>query len=240
MARPDASRALDLRRLKLADLVGLDVEHQEHVAREAAAAEAVAGRQRRGRIPIDADRRHLSRVRRHRTRDSRVCDDAIAMLDPLPKAAEAVHIVMSGSFHAWSFVPALCQLFAPAVVDELLVATLSYNQANADSLFELLDTGRVKRCTCLASLYFRDTDPAVWEHLERGLQKRGQRVGAARNHAKILAAATSDSRHYLIESSANLRSCNNIEQATCFNSRELFDFHAAWIRDALAHGDQPP
>ncbi len=240
MARRDTTPTLNLRRLTLRDLIGLDAEHQEHIAREAAAAEAAAGRQRRRGIPLDADRRHVSRVRRHHTKDSRACDDAIAMLYPLPTAAEAVHIVMSGSFHAWSFIPALCELIAPAVIDELIVATLSYNQANADSLFDLLDTGRVKRCTFLASQYFRDTDPAIFEHLERGLQQRGQRVGAARNHAKILAAATSDGPHFVIESSANLRSCNNVEQATCFNSRQLFEFHTAWIRDALAHGDSTP
>ena len=42
---------------------------------------------------------------------------------------------------------------------------------------------------------------------------------------------------YVLETSANLRSCQNLEHASLTRSRKLFDFHAAWIaRVAAAQG----
>jgi hypothetical protein len=65
--------------------------------------------------------------------------------------------------------------------------------------------------------------------------KHGFRIAALRTHAKLLLIATGEAR-IVVESSANLRSCHNVEQATVFNDAELFDFHRKWIDDLLTKG----
>jgi hypothetical protein len=42
-----------------------------------------------------------------------------------------------------------------------------------------------------------------------------------------------DASHYVIESSANLRSCRNIEQFTMTNDRELLTFHRSWMETVI-------
>ena len=53
-----------------------------------------------------------------------------------------------------------------------------------------------------------------------------------RNHTKLILAEIAG-RCYVVESSANLRSCQNIEQFTLTQSHELFAFHAGWIDECL-------
>jgi hypothetical protein len=44
----------------------------------------------------------------------------------------------------------------------------------------------------------------------------------------------SDGQQLSVESSANLRSCRNIEQMTLINSPSLHKFHARWIDQLFA------
>lgn len=74
--------------------------------------------------------------------------------------------------------------------------------------------------------------------LKAGLDRRRQRVAAARTHAKIIGMRMADGRAFVIESSANLRSCRNIEQFVMTQSRSLFDFHEGWMND-VASATQP-
>jgi len=45
--------------------------------------------------------------------------------------------------------------------------------------------------------------------------------------------ALSDGRRFAVESSANLRSCRNIEQITLTQAADLHDFHAGWISHVI-------
>lgn len=200
---------------------------EEQVAAEEEAAATA------GKTAIDAEQRHTSRVRRRRITDAQRLTNARAFMQPLPKPDEAVHMLLAGNFNAWDFVPAVVQLVQPARVDRLVIATLSYNQANADGLFALLDNGQIGAVEFLCSDYFARSSGAEYEYLEQGLQHRGQSVAAARSHAKIIGFELSDGRRYVIESSANLRSCNNVEQATMFAAPHLYEFHRTWIRRAI-------
>ena len=57
-------------------------------------------------------------------------------------------------------------------------------------------------------------------------------------HAKILLIELTDGRSYVVESSANLRSCSSIEQIVMTHDRPLFDFHHQWLDELLAKGNQ--
>jgi len=56
------------------------------------------------------------------------------------------------------------------------------------------------------------------------------RLVSARTHAKVIGLAFEPEHFYVIEGSANLRSCNNLEQITMTNNRTLFEFHRRWIQ----------
>jgi hypothetical protein len=62
-----------------------------------------------------------------------------------------------------------------------------------------------------------------------GLERRGQRIIALRNHAKIILARTTAGHDVAIEASANLRSCRNLEVFSLSNDAGLFEFHRDWM-----------
>ena len=72
-----------------------------------------------------------------------------------------------------------------------------------------------------------------FDHLHAGLTSRGQRCVAVRSHAKVQCFASDDGRRFVVETSANLRSCRNAEQLTLIADAGLHDFHAAWIDQLL-------
>lgn len=157
--------------------------------------------------------------------------NAARELGSLPEPNETFHVVMRGNFHGWDLVPAVLRLAAPATIKYLLVATLGFNKQNATELLELLDTGKIARVTFLCSIYFQRSCPDEFNMLDAGLRQRSHRLSATRSHAKILAMELSNGAKLVVESSANLRSCRNIEQFAMTRSDELYEFHKAWIEE---------
>ena len=156
-------------------------------------------------------------------------ENAAKHLERLPDEGESIHAIMRGNFNGWDLVPAVLRLAAPATIEELLVCTLGFNKSNTVELLALLDAGRIGSVTFIASIYFEAKNKPEWDFLRTELRRRGQRCLAPRNHAKLLCMRLSDERHIVVESSANLRSCRNIEQFVMTHDRGLFEFHKAWI-----------
>ncbi len=50
----------------------------------------------------------------------------------------------------------------------------------------------------------------------------------ARNHTKLILARVAG-KSYVVESSANLRSCSNLEQFVITQSARLLKFHEGWL-----------
>jgi hypothetical protein len=150
-------------------------------------------------------------------------------LGEIPGPEESLHCVMRGNFHGWDLVPAILRLADPATIDCLYVATLGFNKQNAAELLELFDRGQIAKVVFVCSVYFQQSCPGEFEMLHNGLRSRGQTIIAVRSHAKILGVALSDGRRLAVESSANLRSCRNIEQFCFTNSAAPYRFHAEWI-----------
>lgn len=161
--------------------------------------------------------------------------NAAHAIDRLPDPDEAVHVIMSGNFAAWDIVPAALRL-AGCGIAELFIATLGYNCKNARELFSLLDSGEVRQVGFVCSCYFRDSNTKEFAELADGLEERGQRIAATRSHAKVIAMRFTDGRTCTTESSANLRSCRNLEQLTLHGDPAVYDFHTAWITEQLSHG----
>jgi hypothetical protein len=192
------------------------------------------------RAPEDEQRElHARTVLRRRSDRRRLIDatqrkNAVRDISELPGLEESLHVVCRGNFPLWSVVPAILTLASPAVIEHLAIATLGFSASNATALLDLLDAGQIESVAVVASVYFERQNPAEWKMAYDGLAARGQRIVAIRSHAKVIALALTDGRRFAVESSANLRSCRNLEQFTLAQSPELYAFHSGWINDVVA------
>jgi hypothetical protein len=167
---------------------------------------------------------------RHRCYDLSRVPNAVKLIAPLPAPGETVHAIMGGDFHAWDLVPAIHGLLGCAIA-EIYITTLGFNHGNNRNLCDMLEQGAIGRAFVLCSEYFRDADRDVYDEAERQLEARGAKLRAVRNHSKIICIAPAGRRdRYTLESSANLRSCNNVEQFALTNDPGLHNFHRGWIK----------
>lgn len=177
---------------------------------------------------IDQDQRYedpptierIFRTEQHQT--------AKQTLDPLPNERQAIHLVIGGRFALWDFVPAILAL-AGCPIEQLHLATLGFSKKNIAELTALLDAKQIERVALLCSHYFLGTSGGIYELARDQLAERGQRFASCRTHAKLALAKLTDGRTVSIESSANLRSCKNIEQVVIGGDPQLYKFHTTWI-----------
>lgn len=155
---------------------------------------------------------------------------AAETLATIPTANQAFHLVINGRFALWDFVAAILKLSGDAVtIRRLHLATLGFSRKNIKELATMLDAGRIQSVALLCSHYFKGTSGGIYEFAQEQLAARSQRFASVRTHAKLVTVQLSDDRTVSLESSANLRSCKNIEQVTVYGCPELYRFHVAWI-----------
>jgi len=182
---------------------------------------------------LDSDRSFFRTATTHTHEDLRARPEAVRHLQRLPVQGESFHAIISGKYALWDLVPAMLEKIAPQTISELIIATLSFSKTNAAEMLALLDTGRVKRMSLLVSHYFKGTNREIYDSLVPHLLERGQKVQAMRTHAKIILITTSEAVKYTVESSANARSCKNVEQFCMIRDDALHDFHRGWISELI-------
>jgi len=160
--------------------------------------------------------------------------NAVAEIAELPGPEESLHLVCRGNFPLWQIVPAVLTMAGAAIIEHLAIGTLGFSKQNAAELFDLIDGGKVRSVSIVASVYFQRQNPSEYKIMAEGLADRGQKIVAIRSHAKVIAMELSDGRGFTVESSANLRSCRNLEQLTLTQSVDLTRFHAGWIQEVIA------
>ncbi|MCY2987174.1 MAG: hypothetical protein NTY19_04800 [Planctomycetota bacterium] len=188
-----------------------------------------------------ADRSALrfeSRERRREFIDARGVANAAKVLDHLPEPGCSIHGVIRGNYNYFDTIPAVLRLAAPATLDYLAITTLGFSARVAKRLLILIDSGQVRTVDFLVADFFLKVDSEICAAFRENLRSRGSRLAAAESHAKVLLMQTTDGRHYVSESSANIRSCRALEQFALTNDRELFDFHRQWIQEAMANGQK--
>jgi hypothetical protein len=173
--------------------------------------------------------RHRQSVSRARYSDGRGIVAAVAIIGKLPKPGEVIHVLTDGSYQGVDVIPAVLEL-AGTHAAEVLIATLSFNKSNVDTLTGLIDRRQVKRMAVLCSTYFRAGNEDAFGYAVEELGKRKVYVAAARSHMKVTTLAIGQSR-YVITGSANLRSCLAVEQVIITNDARLHGFY----RDAITH-----
>jgi hypothetical protein len=176
-------------------------------------------------------RRHLRTVARRRFARLDQRKSAVELLSPLPGPGESLHLAIPATFSGWNLIAACIDLLA-APCDEVILSTLGFNDENAADLISYLDNGTIKSVTLHVSHYFRHSDKDIFSRIRTALESRGQKVQVSRCHAK-LALIRSGDRNLVIETSANLRSSQNWEQATVCDDAGLLAFHRNWLSDLL-------
>lgn len=172
------------------------------------------------------------------TRDARQAKTAAEAMRRIPEANEAFHLAISGRFALWHFVPAAIQL-AGCSIKRLHLATLGFSKKNIASLAEFLDAGQIGHVRLLCSHYFRGTSKNEYAFAVEAFAMRPDRAEflSVRTHAKLALLAFEDGRTMTIESSANLRSCKNCENATLIGNPAVYTFHRTWLDDLFSRAE---
>lgn len=186
---------------------------------------------------LSADRK-LILSHRHILLQMEQVQNVATTLGRLPAPGESYHLVCRGNWPAWALIPAFIRLGCGATIDTLHIATLGFSRANGEQLLSMLDDGLIHHVSMAISCYFKSNESGMVEWLAHELKHRGHRFAAVRNHAKVIAVGMTDGSAITVESSANLRSCRNVEQFTITNNADLLKFHQQWIDTVLAGGDE--
>jgi hypothetical protein len=159
---------------------------------------------------------------------------AAAKIHTLPEPGEAIHAIVGGDHNGFDLLPAILDL-AGAPARSVDLATLGFNQANAAALADLIRARQIGGpVRLLCSDYFAKVDAGSFDACRAALDSVGVKVLAARSHCKIILADCGPGRAYVVESSANLRTCNSLEQFALINDAGLFNFHRTWIDTLFA------
>ena len=164
------------------------------------------------------------------TFDARKVGSAAKCIAALPIEGESVHMIVGQMFAGFDLLPAMLALSGAQAYGRLVLTTLGFNRDNLAQLALMLDLKQIdpRTLTVLCGDFFRRADAGLWDIGKLQASERGYGWRSYRNHTKLTLAQLGR-RFFVVESSANLRSCQNIEQFTLTQSRDLFDFHAGWI-----------
>lgn len=162
-------------------------------------------------------------------RDATRLERAAEALNPLPGPGEYLHVVTGQEFAGFDLLSAFLSLSKVKQFKALTLTTLGFSKANLSEMAKMIDARQVapKTLRILCSDFFRRSDKDIWKIGAAQAKTLGYGFRSTRNHTKLILADVG--RPYIVESSANLRSCSNLEQFTVTQSRRLYDFHAGWI-----------
>jgi len=171
---------------------------------------------------------HGHRTRRRRFDDGRGQVAAAELVHRLPVKAETLHFIMDGNFRLADVVPVIQRHIGQPVA--LTVCTLGLNNDTTDALAAMLRDGRLAELRLAFSSYFRASDPDTAAHAVKTLTEQGATVAVERLHAKLQLYRPATGRdRYVLETSANLRSCQCLEVASVTNDPGLFRWHDQWL-----------
>lgn len=168
-----------------------------------------------------------NRTRRRSHRDGRQVA-AAALVTRLPAKGETLHFLMDGNFTLANVITVIQSLIGEPC--RLTICTLGLNDDTTDMLAAMLRDGRLAELRLAFSSYFRASDPDTAAHAVKTLTEQGATVAVERLHAKLQLYRPARGRdRYVLETSANLRSCQCVEIAAITNDSGLFRWHDQWL-----------
>ena len=180
-------------------------------------------------VPTGAALRLTTKADKRYTRAATL---AAELLPELPQPGETVHTLMLGTFDLTQVIGATAKRLP--TLTHLRIATLCYSKRNAAELCSLLAARPGLALTLLVSVFFVANNKDGHASAVADLTAfPNVKVGAARNHCKVVTFDLGGGDGLVFEGSANLRANRNREQLAATRDRPLHDFHAAWIDDLV-------
>jgi hypothetical protein len=179
--------------------------------------------------PQAGDARQQARAFRASLRRKAQLKRAAEVIPYLPGPGESLHTLLTGYFD-FALVLTCVLRSRPVPCEHVRIATLSFGLKNTQEMARWLDEKLVNRLTLLCADFMAKASPKVYFGAVKELvEQRGQIVGSARCHAKVVTLAFADGLRLSFEGSANLRTNRNMENLCVINDPDLHDWHAAWI-----------
>jgi len=144
------------------------------------------------------------------------------------------YAIVEGSFYFGDFIEALI-VSKNMIVKQLTISTLSMNQNNIDSLYNILNANYVDNLDLIISHYFYSHEkwkliPYLYDRLDKDNKFQ---LTVCRSHCKICLIELYDGRKIVMHGSANLRSSGNVEQIMIEENEYLYDFNYSYQRDII-------
>lgn len=158
------------------------------------------------------------------------------LITELPFSNESLHIVSNGTFDYFTIIPHIIKL-SNGFVTDFYFSTWTMSRENVIQIIDLYDRGLLKNVNALTGEYFRTRESKVFSILDESLTHRKQRLFANKNHAKVTLLQINED-YFVIEGSANFTANPRIEQFILSNSKDLFNFHKAWMNEIFIKNDR--
>lgn len=146
-------------------------------------------------------------------------------------------IVTTKSINALTAVKAMLSEYQPT---EIIMAIYRMNQPAVATICDISENSDIP-VAVLVSSFFRENKK--YENWTRMLETAGKRianltVGFAWSHAKVTLIKTACGKHIVFEGSGNLSDNARIEQYMMENNKQAYEFHKAWIMEAMSEYKQ--
>ena len=170
------------------------------------------------------------KVDRHLFADWRARKQSVVdHLKALPKRGEVLHAITGGDYNGTDILPAVLDMAGARKAVECYITTLGFSDNNVRLLGSMVEGGQIDKLAIVASYYFARASKAIYQTAERELVPRGVRLMHCRCHAKTILLKLDTGHHYVIETSANLRSCVCAEALTLTEDAALYRFYRRFI-----------
>ena len=151
---------------------------------------------------------------------------------PLP--GEQWRIITEKQFNSYALILGVLR---DTDINRLWLSFYSINTATAESLVNLVETGRIRQANLVMSVFFiaKKTPPKPILLLKAFAEANpAMRCAFVYNHSKVCAIETADGNHYVFEGSGNCTDNARIEQFVYENNRQTYDFHSGWMDKLIA------
>lgn len=149
------------------------------------------------------------------------------VLQVMPGPGEALHVLMTGRYDLMDMICAL--IGQRGTVDAMRCSTLSFHDKNLATMVDLIDRQAIRVLNLCCCTFFKNLNKSLWAESQKEFRKRGQRIAAARVHAKVVTLHFADGSKFAMEGSSNLRHNDCWENLCIIHGAALHDWHATWI-----------
>lgn len=153
------------------------------------------------------------------------------LLKTIPRVGETTHVISSGKFNFWTFVPVIHGIINQPI-DALYCATWMVNAQSVKELVQLLDAGIVRESRWIVGNYLKTREPLIYSQLKTELETKGRGwVKAMETHIKLI-LIESPPFYLTVTGSANMTENKRLEGCQLTNDRDTFEFYKIVLEEA--------